>query len=126
MDRLKQFELVVLFIGWFLAVMLQYAITDAIMTNILHISTTGLKDELLFNLVIGVLITTGICLFAKSRIELEIALGISVVMAVFLGFWPYIVDRQKADWVYPVFFVECAPLCALMWKVAYRWILTVE
>ena len=50
MDRLKQFELVILFIGWFLAVMLQYAITDAIMTNILHISTTGLKDELLFNL----------------------------------------------------------------------------
>jgi len=126
MDRMKQFELAVLVIGWLFAVMIQYVITDTILSNILHLSITGLKDELLGSFLIGVLITIGICLFAKSRIELETALIISVVMALFLGFWPYMSVRGKADWVYPVFFVECAPMCALMWKGAYRWILTVK
>jgi len=47
-------------------------------------------------------------------------------MALFIGFWPYFCVRSQVDWGYPIFFVECAPMCAMLWKLAYRWLLKVN
>ena len=121
MDRNKQIELVILAIGWLFAVMVQFMITDTLASYLRGHSIMDLRDELIVGFVIGSLIALGICLFAKSRIELESAIIISVIMAMLIGCWPYLSVKGRADWVYPVFFVECAPMCALMWKATYKW-----
>jgi len=126
MNRNKQIELVVLAVGWLTAVMFQFIITDAIASHIVGHAITDLKDELFVGFGVCLFITAGIYFFAKSRIEFESAFIVSVGLAVFLGFWPNLSVKDSTDWRYPIFFMECAPMCALLWKGTYRWILRVN
>ena len=40
-------------------------------------------------------------------------------MGVFFGFLPLMVGIGHPNWVYPIFFMECAPLCALFWRLLH-------
>jgi len=54
-----------------------------------------------------------------GQIELETALYLTALVALFLGAIPLIVGMGHTNWRYPIFFVECAPLCALIWRSLY-------
>ena len=58
-------------------------------------------------------------LLLNGQIELETALLFTGVIGGLLGFLPVMIGNGQPNWVIPIFFMECAPLCALFWKLLH-------
>ena len=134
MDGNKRGELIVLAMGWFLAVSLQYLISVAIASYVSQhwISNaaianggnwgaflTVLRNKFFYSLCIGSLLSFWIYSTNQFRIEFECAFFITLIIGAFLSFWPYLTKTGQTDWNAPIFFVTCAPACGGIWKLLY-------
>jgi hypothetical protein len=126
MDRNKQGELIVLAIGWIFAVMVQYIVADSIASYFRGHSITNMNDELLVGFGVSFLISLGIYFSNWGRIELASSFILSLGLVVFIGWWPYLCSKDQPAWVYPIYFIECAPMCALIWKIFYKWVFKIK
>jgi len=130
-------EIIALAAGWVFAAMIQFLLNYSIAYFISQhwitdsfIASQGpgwewfynsLRDELNIGMLIGLLIGFGIYRLAKNRIELECALYASFIIAVFLGVFIFVTRKGIDAWGNLIFFVECAPLSAVLWKGFYVW-----
>lgn len=137
MSRDTAIEMMILAAGWGFAVMTQSLLNTLIASYISqHWITDGyianqspgwagfytsLRDQLSVGMLIGLLLGFGIYRFAKSRIEIECAIYVSSIVAVFWGVFLYVTGNGIAGWGYLIFFIECAPLSAVFWKGVYTW-----
>ena len=58
-------------------------------------------------------------LLLDGQIELETAFYLTGIIGIFLGLLPLMVGIGHPNWAYPIFFMECAPLCALFWRLLH-------
>ena len=116
-DRNKQWEVCVLVIYWILGAMIQLMITDKFGPLI--------GDRLLFGFLLSLLFGV-FCFLFGGRLELETALITTTLVAVFIGSIPIITGTGSFTWRYPLFFVECAPAAALLWRLIYLFVLWIS
>ena len=132
-DRNKQSELLILAMFWVLAVMIQLVICNTIVSYIGHHfikddfvassqfqawGASIITDTLFWGGLFGLLCGWG-AFRLEGQIDLETAVCLTGLVALFLGAIPLIVGMGHTNWRYPIFFVECAPLCALFWKLLH-------
>ena len=132
-DRNKQSELLILAMFWVLAVMIQLVICNTIVSYIgQHFikddfvassqfqawGASIITDTLSWGGLFGLLCGWG-AFRLEGQIDLETAVCLTGLVALFLGAIPLIVGMGHTNWRYPIFFVECAPLCALIWRSLY-------
>ena len=138
MDGNKRGELIVLAIGWFVAVILQYLISYAISSYVSQhwisdaaIANSGnwggafltvLRNKFFYSVCIGSLLFIWIYSTNQCRIEFECAFFVTLIIGAFLSFWPYLTKTGQTDWDVPIFFVTCAPACGGIWKLLYMWL----
>ena len=137
MDGNKRGELVVLAIGWFVAVIFQYLLSDATASYISQhwisdaaIANSGnwgafltmLRNKFFYSGCIGVLLYFWIYSTNQFRIEFECAFFVTLIIGAFLSFWPYLTKTGQTDWDVPIFFVTCTPACGGIWKLLYMWL----
>jgi len=132
-NRYQQRELVLLALSWVLAAMTQLLLCNLISTfiwlyvfkedflssyRIIEWIVSVLRERLFWGFCLGVLFGWR-TLLLDGQIELETSLLLTGVVGVFLGFLPVMVGNGHPNWVYPIFFMECAPLCALFWQLLH-------
>ena len=132
-NRYEQRELVLLALFWVLAAMTQLLLCNLISTfiwlyvfkedflssyRIIEGIVSVLRERLFWGFCLGVFFGWR-TLLLDGQIELETALLLTGVVGVFFGFLPVMVGNGHPNWVYPIFFMECAPLCALLWRLNY-------
>jgi len=132
-NRYEQRELVLLALFWVLAAMTQLLLCNLISTfiwlyvfkedflssyRIIEGIVSVLRERLFWGFCLGVFFGWR-TLLLDGQIELETALLLTGVVGIFFGFLPLMVGIGHPNWVYPIFFMECAPLCALLWRLNY-------
>jgi len=130
LNRGRQLELVNLTIFWVFAVMIQVGlcqtIDDFISDHVFKADFVASNqflvwvyymahDRLFWGCCLGLICGWGTILL-KGQIELETALYLTGLVAVCLGAIPLMLGKGSTNWRYPLFFIECAPLCALFWQ----------
>ena len=133
-NRDKQFELIILAIFWVFAVLIQVSLCQIVDNYISEhifrddfvassqfqawVASTA-RDRLFWGGCLSLLCGWGTILL-KGQIELETALYLTGLVAVSIGAIPLMLGMGHTNWRYPLFFIECAPLAALLWQGLYR------
>jgi hypothetical protein len=132
-NRYQQRDLVLLALSWVLAAMTQLLLCNLISTviwlyvfkedflssyRIIEWIVSVLRERLFWGFCLGVFFGWR-TLLLDGQIELETSLLLTGVVGVFFGFLPVMVGNGHPNWVYPIFFMECAPLCALFWQLLH-------
>ena len=135
MDRNKQLELIVLAIGWLVAVMIQFFITELIaiyishhwITNGLIASYDGWRVPALSvfrnPLFVGLVLSgsLGWLIVNTCKNELVTVFFLTVIIGAVLFIWQYGTGKIDDNWVNSMLFIECTPLCAVVWKLSYKY-----
>ena len=132
-NRDRQLELVNLALIWALAVSIQLFLCNMISTficlyvfkvdflssyQIIEVLVSILRDRLFWGFCLGVFCGWR-TLLLDGQIELETSLYLTGIIGVLLGLLPLMVGTGHPNWVLPIFFIECAPLCALFWRLLH-------
>jgi len=132
-NRSRQLELVNLALCWALAVSIQLLLCNLISSliwlyvfkedflsgyRIIEWLVSIIRDRLFWGFCLG-LFWGWRTLLLDGQIELETALYLTGVVGVFLGLLPLMVGIGHPNWVLPIFFMECAPLCAFFWQLLH-------
>ena len=132
-NRDRQLELVNLALIWALAVSIQLFLCNMISTficlyvfkvdflssyQIIEGLVSILRNRMFWGFCLGVFFSWRTLLLG-GQIELETALCFTGVIGGLLGFLPLMIGNGKPNWVIPIFFMECAPLCALFWRLLH-------
>ena len=132
-NRYEQRELVLLALFWVLAAMTQLLLCNLISTfiwlyvfkedflssyRVIEWLVSILRNRMFWGFCLGIFWGWR-TLLLNGQIELETALLFTGVIGGLLGFLPLMIGNGKPNWVIPIFFMECAPLCALFWKLLH-------
>ena len=132
-NRYRQSELIILALYWALAVSIQLLICNLISSIIwlyvfkqdflssyrfIEWIVSILRNRMFWGFCLGVFFGWR-TLLLDGQIELETALCFTGVIGGLLGFLPLMIGNGQPNWVIPIFFMECAPLCALFWQLLH-------
>ena len=132
-NRYRQRELILLVLCWALAISIQLLICNLISSiiwlyvfkqdflssyRIIEWIVSILRNRMFWGFCLGVFFAWR-TLLLDGQIELETALCFTSVVGGLLGFLPLMVGNGQPNWVVPIFFMECAPLCALFWQLLH-------
>ena len=132
-NRYRQSELIILALYWALAVSIQLLLCNMISSfiwlyvfkkdflssyRVIEGLVSILRNRLFWGFCLGVF-CSWCTILLNGQIELKTALCFTGVIGGLLGFLPLMIGNGQPNWVISIFFMECAPLCALFWQLLH-------